>query len=76
MDADPSGIGPDRAVVLAIGEGRVELAVGPGRTRVHLDDGDIPGEADVGTWLVMDLQSTPPLPLFVDRELTRRLAGG
>ena len=67
---DPSGIDRDRALVLAISDGKAELAIGPSRTRIHLDDAELPEAAAVGTWVVMDLQSTPPLPLFVDEELT------
>lgn len=69
---DPSGIDRDRAVVVAFTGGKVELAVGPSRTRVHLDTGELPDGAEVGTWIVMDLQSTPPMPLFVDHDLTAR----
>ena len=67
---DPSGIDRDRALVLAVADGTAELAIGPSRTRVHLDDAELPEDATVGTWVVMDLQSTPPVPLFVDAELT------
>lgn len=69
---DPSGIDRDRAVVVALDDERYELAVGPGRTRVHGDVADLPGGCEVGTWVVLDLQTTPPLPLFIDAELTAR----
>ncbi len=69
---DPSGIDRDRAVVIAIADGQVELAIGPSRTRVHLDAAELPDGAEVGTWIVLDLQSAPPMPLFIDHELTAR----
>ncbi len=72
MDVGPSGIGLDRAVVNRIEGDVAVLFVGPGSTAVHVDADALPEGAGPGTWLVMDLQSVPPLPLFVDEELTRR----
>lgn len=69
-DAEPTGIRPDRAVVDRIEDGRAALLVGPGRTPIHLDVEELPRGAEVGTWLVLDLQSTPPLALSIDRDLT------
>lgn len=69
-DAEPTGIRPDRAVVDDIDGGRAALLVGPGRTPIHLDVEELPHGAGVGTWLVLDLQSTPPLALSIDHELT------
>lgn len=71
-DAEPTGIRPDRAVVDRIDEGRASLLVGPGRTPIHLEVEELPADADVGTWLVLDLQSTPPLALGIDRGLTEQ----
>lgn len=70
MDAGPSGIGPDRAVVNRIEDHTAVLFVGPGSTAVHVEAEALPEGAGPGTWLVMDLQSVPPLPLFIDHDLT------
>lgn len=67
---EPTGIRPDRAVVDQIEGGRAVLLVGPGRTPLHLDVEELPGDAREGTWLVLDLQSTPPLALYIDSALT------
>jgi hypothetical protein len=75
VDTGPSGIGLDRAVVNRIEDDTAVLFVGPGSTAVHVDADALPEGAEPGTWLVMDLQSVPPLPLFVDQELTARRAG-
>ena len=75
MDTGPSGIGLDRAVVNRIDGDTAVLFIGPGSTAVHVDAEALPDDAGPGTWLVMDLQSVPPLPLFVDRELTRAKSG-
>ncbi len=74
MEREPSGIGTDRAVVNRIDGDVAVLFIGPGSTAVHVDADSLPEEAAAGTWLVMDLQSVPPLPLFVDEELTARKA--
>ncbi|MEX1177628.1 MAG: DUF3006 domain-containing protein [Nitriliruptor sp.] len=71
MDTGPSGIGLDRAVVNRIEGDTAVLFVGPGSTAVQVEADALPDGAGVGTWLVMDLQSVPPLPLFVDEALTR-----
>ena len=75
MESDPSGIGNDRAVIEQFDAGKAVLAVGPGRMPVHLAADELPSGVDVGTWLVLDLQSQPPLVIGVDEELTRRRAG-
>lgn len=69
-DEEPTGIRPDRGVVDQIESGRAVLLVGPGRTPLHVDVEELPRDADVGTWLVLDLQSTPPLALSIDEALT------
>ena len=68
---EPTGIRPDRAVVDRVEDGRAALLVGPGRTPIHLDVEELPRDAGAGTWVVLDLQSTPPLVLGVDADLTR-----
>jgi hypothetical protein len=68
---DPSGIGTDRALVERIEDGEVAvLLVGPGRVGLHLPVEDLPPEAEVGTWVVLDVQSQPPLVLGIDEDLT------
>jgi hypothetical protein len=47
------------------------LRVGPGNVAVRVDAGALPEGATVGTWLVMDVQAVPPIPLVIDHELTR-----
>jgi hypothetical protein len=76
VDTGPSGIGLDRAVVNRIDGDTAVLFVGPGSTAVHVEADALPEGAGPGTWIVMDLQSVPPLPLFVDEELTRTRGGG
>lgn len=75
VNSGPSGIGLDRAVVNRIEGETAVLFVGPGSTAVHVEAGALPDGAGPGTWLVMDLQSVPPLPLFIDEELTRSRGG-
>jgi hypothetical protein len=75
VDTGPSGIGLDRAVVNRIEDDTAVLFVGPGSTAVHVDADALPEGAGPGTWLVMDLQSVPPIPLFVDEALTAARSG-
>jgi hypothetical protein len=70
VSTGPSGIGLDRAEVARLEGDDAVLRVGPGRTEVRVDTASLPDGTDEGTWLVMDLQSMPPLPLTIDRELT------
>ncbi|MFA9432149.1 DUF3006 domain-containing protein [Egicoccus sp. AB-alg2] len=70
-DAEPTGIKPDRAMVDRVEAGTAVLLVGPGRTPLHVDAAELPQSAGPGTWVVLDLQSTPPLVLSVDAELSR-----
>jgi hypothetical protein len=78
---DPSGIGPDRAVVDRVIDDRAVLLVGPGHTEVHVPAADLPEDVGEGTWVVLDLQLQPPLVLGPDpvlngeraAELSRRL---
>jgi hypothetical protein len=70
MHADPSGITNDRARVTAIEDGKVVLATGPSQMPVRLPVEDVPDGTGVGTWLVLDLQLTPPLVLGIDEVLT------
>lgn len=74
---DPSGIGTDRALVDHIEDGRIAvLHVGPGRVGMHVPVEELPPEAEVGTWVVLDVQSQPPLVLGIDEPLTRQRRGG
>lgn len=70
MPDDPSGIGPDRAVVDRVRGDTAVLLVGPGHTEVHVPASDLPEEIEEGTWVMLDLQLQPPLVLGVDPELT------
>lgn len=76
MHADPSGITNDRARVTAIEDGKVMLATGPSQMPVHLPLDDVPDGTEVGTWLVLDLQLTPPLVLGIDETLTAERPDG
>jgi hypothetical protein len=67
---DPSGIGPDRAVVDRLDGDVAVLLVGPGHTEVHVPAADLPEDVGTGTWVVLDLQLQPPLVLGADPELT------
>ncbi len=71
MPDEPSGIAPDRALLSRRDDDTVVLRVGAGMTEVHLPAADVPEEAAVGDWLVLDLQLSPPLVLGVDHDLTR-----
>lgn len=70
MQSDPSGIGNDRAEVKRIEEGEAVLAVGPSLTPMHVPTEDLPEGAEVGTWLILDLQLHPPMVLGIDRGMT------
>jgi hypothetical protein len=70
VDTGPSGIGLDRAVVNRIEDDVAVIFIGPGSTAVEVEADALPEGATPGTWLVMDLQSVPPLPLFIDHALT------
>jgi hypothetical protein len=63
---DPSGIGPDRAVVERVADDTAVLLVGPGHTEVHIPAADLPEEVDEGTWVILDMQLQPPLILGPD----------
>lgn len=65
MFPDPSGIAQDRGLIERVEDGKAVVRVGPSMTPVHLPIEDLPGGADVGSWLVLDLQLTPPLALRV-----------
>ncbi|MFA9447131.1 hypothetical protein [Egicoccus sp. AB-alg6-2] len=73
---EPTGIRPDRGFVDQVADGRAVLLVGAGRTPLHLDVEELPRDAAAGSWVVLDLQSTPPLVLGVDAELTRNGPAG
>lgn len=75
-EQDPSGIGTDRAVVDHVENGVAVLHVGPGKVGLHVPVSELPPEADVGTWVVLDVQSQPPIVLAVDQDLTARQGGG
>lgn len=64
-------IPPDRAVIDQIVDGTTALLlVGPGETPLHVDAGTLPDGAGEGIWLILDVQSTPPLVVGIDQELT------
>jgi hypothetical protein len=67
---DPSGLGPDHALVDRIDEDTAVLLVGPGHTELHVPAADLPDGVAAGTWVRLDLQLQPPLVLGVDPELT------
>jgi hypothetical protein len=67
---DPSGIGPDRAVVERVAGDTAVLLVGPGHTEVHVPAADLPEEVGEGTWVILDVQLQPPLVLGPDPALT------
>jgi hypothetical protein len=66
---DPSGIGPDRAVVDRLDDETAVLLVGPGHTEVHVPAADLPEDVEAGTWVMLDLQLHPPLVLGPDPDL-------
>ena len=70
MQADPSGISNDRAVVSRVEDDMAVLAVGPSRTPMHLPMDELPDGAAEGTWLVLDMQLSPPMVLSIDRAMT------
>lgn len=74
MQADPSGIANDRALVSRFEEGKAVLAVGPGRTPMHVPREDLPEGAEPGTWLVLDMQISPPMVLWIDHAMTAERA--
>jgi hypothetical protein len=74
---EPSGIAPDRALLERRDADTAVLRVGASMTEVHLPDEDVPEDVEVGAWVILDLQLSPPLVLGVDHELTaqRRARG-
>lgn len=74
-EQDPSGIGTDRAVIHDVEDDVATLHVGPGKVGLHVPVAELPANADVGTWVVLDIQSHPPIVLAVDDELTARRGG-
>ena len=69
---EPTGIGPDRAVVDRLDDDTAVLLVGPARTPLHVEAAELPADARVGTWVILDVQSTPPLVIGTDGDLTDR----
>jgi hypothetical protein len=67
---DPTGIGTDRGVVDRIEDDTAVLLVGPGGTPIHVGVADLPDGAAVGTWVVLDVQFSPPFVVAIDEELT------
>lgn len=63
MLPDPSGIAQDRGVIERFENDAAVIRVGPSQTPVHLPVTDLPNGAEVGSWLVLDLQMMPPLAL-------------
>jgi hypothetical protein len=70
VQADPSGISNDRAVVSRFEDDKAVLAVGPSRTPMHLPIDELPEGSVEGTWLVLDMQLSPPMVLSIDRAMT------
>jgi hypothetical protein len=70
VEADPSGIPNDRAVVQRIEDDQAVLAVGPSRTPMHVPVEDLPEGSDPGKWLIVDLQLQPPLVIAIDEVMT------
>jgi hypothetical protein len=70
VQADPSGISNDRAVVSRIEDDTAVLAVGPSRTPMHLALDELPQGVQEGTWLVLDMQLSPPMVLSIDEAMT------
>jgi len=74
VQADPSGISNDRAVVSRVEDDTAVLAVGPSRTPMHLPLDELPDGAQEGTWLVLDMQLSPPMVLSIDQAMTAERA--
>jgi hypothetical protein len=70
VQADPSGIANDRAVVSRIEDDTAVLAVGPGRTPMHVPVDELPEGCVPGSWLVLDMQLSPPMVLWIDQAMT------
>jgi hypothetical protein len=70
VEADPSGIPNDRAVVQRIEGDQAVLAVGPSRTPMHVPVADLPEGAEPNTWLMVDLQLQPPMVIGIDEAMT------
>lgn len=58
----------DRALVDHIDDGTAVLLVGPGRVELHVPADTLPAGAGVGTWVILDVQSQPPIVIAVDEE--------
>lgn len=76
MQADPSGISNDRGVVSRIEDDTAVLAVGPSRTPMHLPLDELPEGVQEGTWLVLDMQLSPPMALSIDEAMTAERTRG
>jgi hypothetical protein len=74
VQADPSGISNDRGVVSRIEDDKAVLAVGPSRTPIHLALDELPEGVQEGTWVVLDMQLSPPMALSIDAEMTAERA--
>jgi hypothetical protein len=70
VQADPSGISNDRGMVSRIEDDTAVLAVGPSRTPMHLPLDELPEGVREGTWLVLDMQLSPPMALSIDEAMT------
>lgn len=75
MLAEPSGVGPDRARVDDIVDDTAVLRVGPGGTELHVGIDELPAGAAENTWVILDLQTTPPLVIGIDEDLTEAQPG-
>lgn len=68
MPDEPSTTASNRARLEAIEGDEALLAAGESQMPVRLPLGDLPAEAEVGSWLIIDTQIQPPLVLGVDRD--------
>ncbi len=64
-------IPPDRAVIHDVtDDGTAVLLVGPGKVELHVPADSLPDGAGTSTWVILDVQSRPPIVIGVDHERT------
>ena len=72
---EPPSIAPDRAVLdRVVDAATAVLLVGDNEDEVHLPATALPDGATDGTWLRLDVDTTPPTVLGIDHELTAQRA--
>jgi hypothetical protein len=77
VPAEPSRIQPDRAVVDRIVDGATAvLLVGPDEAELLVPADSLPDGAGDGTWVVLDLDASPPRVVGTDDALTAARAAG